>query len=105
MAAAAILSGCRKPPDAGEGSSHEKTNKTRFSRRMERKKVRELIAYYDNQTEEERAAEIEAAREAPGQVWMRVPAELVPAIGRLVEQHQRRAANGRVSRRSKAPRH
>ncbi len=48
------------------------------------KKVRELIAYYDNQTEEEGAAEIAAAEEATGQIWMSVPSDLVPAIRALI---------------------
>lgn len=57
------------------------------------KKVRDLIAYYDNQTEEEGAAEIETAPEAPGETWMSVPTVLVPAVARLIENHQHKKSN------------
>ncbi len=42
------------------------------------KQIRELAAYHDNQTEEEQAAEIEAALAQDGQTLMVVPTELVP---------------------------
>ena len=32
---------------------------------MDEKKIRDLIAHYDNQSDEEEAAEIESARDAP----------------------------------------
>ncbi len=63
------------------------------------KKVRELIAYYDSQTDEEGAAEIEAAAEAPGETWMSVPTELVPAIARLIKDHEQKVSNSRARRR------
>ena len=49
------------------------------------KKVRAVIAHYDQQTEEEAAAEIETAPEAAGDTWMSVPAELVGVVSRLIE--------------------
>jgi hypothetical protein len=67
------------------------------------KKVRALIAYYDNQTDEEGAAEIEAAEEAQGQTWMSVPSELVPAVARFIENHQRTRTNRKAPRRRAAP--
>jgi len=51
------------------------------------KKVRELAAHYDNQSEDEGAAEIEATPEA-GETWISVPTELVPAIARLIEGYE-----------------
>ena len=59
------------------------------------KKVRELIRHYDRQTDEEGAAEIESAQEAPGETWMSVPSDLVPTIGRLIERHEGRRAKPR----------
>ena len=56
------------------------------------KKVRAVIAYYDAQTEDEAAAEIESAPEAPGEIWMSVPTELVGAVSRLIEDHQEKAS-------------
>ena len=56
------------------------------------KKVREVIAYYDAQTDEEGAAEIEAAEEVPSATWMSVPTDLVPAIARLIEDHEQKAS-------------
>ena len=50
------------------------------------KRVRALIDYYDNQTDDEGAAEIETAPEASRLTWMSVPTKLVPAIARLIEE-------------------
>ncbi len=48
------------------------------------KRLRELADYHDNQTEEEQAAEIEAALAKENQTLMMVPTELVPEIQRLI---------------------
>ena len=48
------------------------------------KRVRELIAYYENQTEAEQVAEHEAAYEAAGQTMIGVPTRLVPDIRQLI---------------------
>jgi len=72
------------------------------------KKVRAVIAHYDAQTEDEAAAEIETAPEAPGEIWMSVPTEFVGAVSRLIENHQGQAAprrsrtSGKKARTSKA---
>jgi len=50
------------------------------------KKVREVIEHYDSQTEEEAAAEIEAATE--GHTLMEVPAELVSLVRSLIARHE-----------------
>jgi hypothetical protein len=55
------------------------------------KKVLAVIAHYDQQTEDEAAAEIDTAPEATGETWMSVPTELVGAVARLIEDH---AKNG-----------
>jgi hypothetical protein len=44
------------------------------------KQVRELAEHYDRQTEDEQAAEIEAALDGDGQTLLVVPTSLVPEI-------------------------
>jgi len=46
--------------------------------------VREVAAHYDNQTEEERIAEFEAAWKEKGTTMMVVPNELVPKVRALL---------------------
>jgi hypothetical protein len=50
------------------------------------KRIRELINYYDNQTEEQQAAEIESALNKKGQTVLVVPTKLVPEILELVRK-------------------
>ena len=52
------------------------------------KRVKEVIAYYENQTEEEQVAEHEEAHRAEGQTVMVVPTELVPEIRKLIAQRR-----------------
>ena len=47
-------------------------------------RVRQVIAHYDNITEEELVAEHEAALEQEGQTVMVVPTDLVPEIRQLI---------------------
>ncbi len=47
-------------------------------------RVRQVIAHYEDQTEDEQFAEIEAAREAEGTTVMVVPTELVPDVQALI---------------------
>jgi hypothetical protein len=49
-------------------------------------RIRELAEHYDNQTEDEQAAEHEAAFRAAGQTVMVVPTELVPEIVKLISK-------------------
>jgi hypothetical protein len=48
------------------------------------KRVQEVAAYYDNQTEDEGVAEYEAAMKVEGLTVMIVPTDLVPAIRQLI---------------------
>ncbi|MFQ5632274.1 MAG: hypothetical protein ACE5I1_26185, partial [bacterium] len=52
------------------------------------KRVRELLAYYERQSEEEAVAEDEAAFEDKTQTFMEIPNELVPEIRELIAQYQ-----------------
>jgi hypothetical protein len=47
-------------------------------------RVREVIEHYENQTEDEQFAEIEAAQKAENFTMMAVPTELVPEIHALI---------------------
>jgi hypothetical protein len=47
-------------------------------------RVRQVIAHYEDQTEDEQFAEIEAAREAEGTTLVAVPTELVPDVQALI---------------------
>ena len=47
-------------------------------------RVREVLAHYENQGEDEQFAEIEAAREAEGITLMAVPTELAPEVRALI---------------------
>lgn len=51
-------------------------------------RVKEVIAHYDNQTEDEEFAEIETARDAEGMTLMAVPTELVPEVRALLARKQ-----------------
>jgi len=51
-------------------------------------RVRQVLAHYENQTEDEQFAEIEAAFEAEGVTMMAVPTELVPEVRALLARLQ-----------------
>jgi hypothetical protein len=51
-------------------------------------RVRKVLAYYEEQTEDEAVAEDEAAFEDSTQTVMEVPNELVPAVRELIAKHQ-----------------
>jgi hypothetical protein len=52
-------------------------------------RVRRVLAYYEEQTEEEAVAEDEAAPEDQSQTVMEVPKELVAEVRELIAKHQR----------------
>ena len=47
-------------------------------------RVRQVLAHYEDQTEDEQFAEIEAAREAEGITLMAVPTDRVPEVRALL---------------------
>lgn len=51
-------------------------------------RVREVLAHYESQTEDEQFAEIEAALESDDTTLMAVPAELVPEVRALLARSQ-----------------
>lgn len=63
-------------------------SKPKFPPGWDEARVREVLAHYENQTEDEQFAEIEAAREAEGITMMAVPTELVPEVRALIARKQ-----------------
>ena len=63
----------------------------KFPRGWNEKRVREVLARYENQTEEEQAAEIETALKAENITMMAVPTDLVPKVLSLIQRHKRTA--------------
>ena len=51
-------------------------------------RVRRVLEYYENQSEDEQFAEIEAAREAEGITMMAVPTELAPEVRAMIARRQ-----------------
>ena len=50
-------------------------------------RVQSVIAYYEQQTEDEAVAEAEEALEDESSVLIEVPIELVPAVRELIAKH------------------
>jgi hypothetical protein len=55
-----------------------------FPRGWNEKRVQQVIAYYENQTEDEELAEYEAGMKLDGLSVMLVPTKLVPEVRRLI---------------------
>jgi hypothetical protein len=62
--------------------------KQTFPPGWDEKRIQELIAHYENQTEDEEFAGIEAAREAEDVTLMAIPTELVPEVRALLARKQ-----------------
>jgi hypothetical protein len=62
--------------------------KQKFPPGWDEKRVQELIDHYENQTEDEEFADIEAAREAEDITMMAIPTDLVPEIRALLARRQ-----------------
>ena len=62
--------------------------KQKFPPGWDEKRVKEVIAHYENQTEDEEFAEIEAALDAKDMTLMAIPTELVPEVRALLARKQ-----------------
>jgi hypothetical protein len=51
------------------------------------KRVQDVLAHYEGQTEEEAVAEDEAAFDDQAQVMMQIPRELVPVVEELLAEY------------------
>jgi len=58
--------------------------KQKFPPGWDEKRVKEVIAHYESQTEDEEFAEIEAAHEADNVTLMAIPTDLVPEVRALL---------------------
>jgi len=63
-------------------------SKQDFPPGWDEKRVEELIAHYENQTEDEEFADIEAALEAEDIMLMAIPTDLVPEVRALLARKQ-----------------
>jgi hypothetical protein len=69
-------------------------NRSRKSRRKQKfppgwneKRIQEVIAYYENQTEDEQLAEHKETHRGPGITIMAIPSKLVPEVRKLMSRH------------------
>ena len=60
----------------------------RYPPGWDEERVRRVLAYYEEQSEEEAVAEDEAAFGSPAQTVMEIPSELVPMVRELIAKHQ-----------------
>lgn len=73
--------------DADRGKDEHMTkDPNRYPKGLTRKKVEDIIAFYDRQTESEAIAEADAAWENSGVSLVRVPQELVEDVRRYVAE-------------------
>jgi hypothetical protein len=56
----------------------------RFPKGWDEERVKRVLDYYENQTEDEAVAEDEAAWEDTSQTFIEVPNELLPAVRELL---------------------
>ena len=59
-------------------------NQSKFPPNWDEKRVREVLAHYETQSENEAVAEDEAAYEDPTQTTMEIPNDLVPKVRELI---------------------
>jgi hypothetical protein len=69
-------------------SNKTKPRKRVFPRGWNEKRVKDVIAYYDRQTEDEELAEYEAAMKVERPSMILVPTKLVPEIRRLIDRRR-----------------
>jgi hypothetical protein len=62
--------------------------KPKFPPGWDEARVRDVIAHYEDQTEDEQFAEIEAAHEAAGITMIGVPTELIPQVRALLARKE-----------------
>lgn len=62
----------------------KKPKKPKFPPGWNEQRVQELIAHYENQSEDEEAAAIDASLEADDVTLMAIPKDLVPAVRALL---------------------
>jgi hypothetical protein len=69
----------------------KQTEKQRLPEGWTEEQIRALAEYHENLSDDEQAAQIEAALEEDGQTLIVVPTELVPEIVKLINKKKRPA--------------
>jgi len=64
------------------------SEKVSFPAGWDERRVRRVIEHYERQTDDEAAAEDDAAFEAPTHTAMEIPVDLVPAVRELLAKHR-----------------
>ena len=75
-------------------------DRNRYPKGWNLARVQSLINYYDNQTEAEQVAEIEAMYAARKEALMTVPLQLVPKFKKLISAHRAKARSIRKGKTS-----
>ena len=60
----------------------------KFPPGWDEERVRQVLAHYENQSDDEQFAEIEAARDVEDITMMAVPTELAPEVRALIAREQ-----------------
>ena len=81
----------KKIPNKPKGPKASKPTKQKFPPGWTERKVRAVIKHYEQLSDEQLAREIESAPEVSEEALMCVPAELVPAVQKLIARHQKSA--------------
>ena len=71
-------------PPATETTMKKVKDPNRYPKGLNRKKVRALIDYYDNQSDANAIAEAEASYRRRSTSWVEVPVKLLPAVRQLI---------------------
>jgi len=66
----------------------KKKNLNQFPSGWDEDRVLDVLDYYEHQSDEEAAAEHEAALSRPGETLMTVPTDIVPAVRDLIARYE-----------------
>jgi len=66
----------------------KKKNLNQFPPGWDEDRVHDVLDYYEHQSDEEAAAEHEAALARPGETLMTVPTDIVPAVRELIARYE-----------------
>ena len=81
----------KKMSDIPKRRKASRRTKQEFPPGWNERKVRAVIKHYEQLSDEQLAREIESAPEVIAETLMSVPAELVPAVQKLIARHQKSA--------------
>ncbi|HKH44026.1 MAG TPA: hypothetical protein VKM72_05115 [Thermoanaerobaculia bacterium] len=80
-------------PATGEQTEETMKKTNEFPSGWDEQRIRDVLEYYESQTDEEAAAQHDAALSSPEHTVMEVPAELVPVFRQLIAEHERKRAS------------